>query len=32
MNPIPRKKTRQITLGPVKIGWGAPVVVQSMCN
>ncbi len=31
-NPIPRKKTRQITLGPVKIGWGAPVVVQSMCN
>ncbi|NTW57702.1 MAG: flavodoxin-dependent (E)-4-hydroxy-3-methylbut-2-enyl-diphosphate synthase [Nitrospirae bacterium] len=32
MNPIPRKKTRQITLGPVKIGGGAPVVVQSMCN
>jgi len=32
MNPIPRKKTRQIMLGPVKIGWGAPVVVQSMCN
>jgi (E)-4-hydroxy-3-methylbut-2-enyl-diphosphate synthase len=32
MNPIPRKKTRQISLGPVKIGWGAPVVVQSMCN
>jgi (E)-4-hydroxy-3-methylbut-2-enyl-diphosphate synthase len=32
MNPIPRKKTRLITLGPVKIGWGAPVVVQSMCN
>jgi (E)-4-hydroxy-3-methylbut-2-enyl-diphosphate synthase len=32
MNPIPRKKTRQITLGPAKIGWGAPVVVQSMCN
>src|SRR5512139_3187317 len=32
MNPIPRKKTRTITLGGVKIGWGAPVVVQSMCN
>ena len=32
MNPIPRKKTRTITLGPVKIGWGAPVAVQSMCN
>ncbi len=32
MNPSPRKKTRTITLGPVKIGWGAPVVVQSMCN
>src|SRR5512139_571536 len=32
MNPIPRKKTRTITLGGVKIGWGAPVAVQSMCN
>ncbi len=32
MNPIPRKKTRQITVGGVKIGWGAPVAVQSMCN
>jgi len=32
MNPIPRKKTRQITLGTVKIGWGSPVAVQSMCN
>ncbi len=32
MNPIPRKKTRQISVGPVRIGWGAPVVVQSMCN
>src|SRR5512137_146471 len=32
MNQIPRKKTRTITLGPVKIGWGAPVAVQSMCN
>jgi (E)-4-hydroxy-3-methylbut-2-enyl-diphosphate synthase len=32
MNPIPRKKTRQIALGSVKIGWGAPVVVQSMCT
>ncbi len=29
---IPRKKTKQITLGPLKIGGGAPVVVQSMCN
>jgi len=32
MNPIPRKKTRQISVGSVKIGWGAPVAVQSMCN
>ena len=32
MNPIPRRKTRQISLGSVKIGWGAPVAVQSMCN
>ncbi len=32
MNPIPRKKTRQIAVGSVKIGWGAPVAVQSMCN
>lgn len=29
---ISRKKTKQITLGPLKIGGGAPVVVQSMCN
>jgi (E)-4-hydroxy-3-methylbut-2-enyl-diphosphate synthase len=29
---ISRKKTRQITLGSVKIGGGAPVAVQSMCN
>ncbi|HET6364550.1 MAG TPA: flavodoxin-dependent (E)-4-hydroxy-3-methylbut-2-enyl-diphosphate synthase, partial [Nitrospirota bacterium] len=29
---IPRKKTKQITLGTVKVGGGAPVVVQSMCN
>ncbi|MFA5073110.1 MAG: flavodoxin-dependent (E)-4-hydroxy-3-methylbut-2-enyl-diphosphate synthase [Nitrospirota bacterium] len=27
-----RKKTRQITLGNLKIGGDAPVVVQSMCN
>jgi (E)-4-hydroxy-3-methylbut-2-enyl-diphosphate synthase len=32
MNSIPRRKTRQITLGGLKIGWGSPVVVQSMCN
>jgi (E)-4-hydroxy-3-methylbut-2-enyl-diphosphate synthase len=32
MNPIPRKKTRRVTLGGVTIGWSAPVVVQSMCN
>ena len=32
MNLIPRKKTHPITLGTVKIGWGAPVAVQSMCN
>ncbi len=29
---ISRKKTRQIALGNVKIGGGAPVAVQSMCN
>jgi (E)-4-hydroxy-3-methylbut-2-enyl-diphosphate synthase len=29
---IHRKQTKQITLGPVKIGAGAPVSVQSMCN
>ncbi len=29
---IPRKKTKQITLGTVTIGGGAPVAVQSMCN
>lgn len=32
MNSISRKKTRQIAIGPVKIGGGAPVAVQSMCN
>jgi (E)-4-hydroxy-3-methylbut-2-enyl-diphosphate synthase len=32
MNPIPRRKTRTITVGAAKIGWGAPVAVQSMCN
>jgi len=31
-NSILRKKTKQITLGSVRIGGGAPVVVQSMCN
>ncbi len=29
---ISRKKTRQITLGNLKIGGRAPVAVQSMCN
>jgi (E)-4-hydroxy-3-methylbut-2-enyl-diphosphate synthase len=29
---IPRKNTKQITLGTIKIGGGAPVAVQSMCN
>jgi (E)-4-hydroxy-3-methylbut-2-enyl-diphosphate synthase len=29
---IPRKKTRQITVRTIKIGGGAPVVIQSMCN
>jgi (E)-4-hydroxy-3-methylbut-2-enyl-diphosphate synthase len=29
---ISRKKTRQITLGAIKIGGGALVAVQSMCN
>ena len=31
-NSIIRKKTKQITLGNVTIGGGAPVAVQSMCN
>jgi (E)-4-hydroxy-3-methylbut-2-enyl-diphosphate synthase len=29
---IPRKKTRQIAVGPVKIGGDAPIAVQSMTN
>jgi (E)-4-hydroxy-3-methylbut-2-enyl-diphosphate synthase len=29
---IIRKKTRQITLGSITIGGGAPVAIQSMCN
>ena len=29
---IIRKQTKQITLGNVKIGRGAPIAVQSMCN
>jgi (E)-4-hydroxy-3-methylbut-2-enyl-diphosphate synthase len=29
---VKRKKTKQITLGSVTIGGGAPVAVQSMCN
>ncbi|HXY55052.1 MAG TPA: flavodoxin-dependent (E)-4-hydroxy-3-methylbut-2-enyl-diphosphate synthase [Nitrospirota bacterium] len=29
---IIRKTTRQITIGTVKIGGGAPIVIQSMCN
>ena len=29
---ITRKHTKQITLGTVRIGGGAPVAVQSMCN
>src|SRR5512138_918025 len=32
MNLIPRKKTRPLSVGSVKIGWGNPVAVQSMCN
>ncbi len=32
MISISRKKTRQITLGGIKVGGGAPVAVQSMCN
>ena len=31
-NSVVRKKTRQISLGTIKIGGDAPVVVQSMCN
>jgi (E)-4-hydroxy-3-methylbut-2-enyl-diphosphate synthase len=30
--PFPRRKTRQIELGGVKIGAGAPIVVQSMTD
>jgi len=29
---IPRKRTKQISLGAVRIGGNAPVAVQSMCN
>ena len=29
---LPRKQTRQLTLGSVRIGGGAPIVVQSMAN
>ena len=29
---IRRRQTRQIQVGPVKIGGGAPVSVQSMCS
>ncbi|MBA2848421.1 (E)-4-hydroxy-3-methylbut-2-enyl-diphosphate synthase [Thermosulfuriphilus ammonigenes] len=29
---LSRRQTRQITLGPLKIGGGAPIVVQSMTN
>ncbi len=32
MSWIERKKTRQISIGNVKIGGGAPIVVQSMTN
>ncbi len=32
MNSVPRKKTRQITLGNITVGNSAPVAVQSMCN
>ena len=31
-NTLSRKTTKQITVGTVKIGGGAPVAVQSMCN
>lgn len=30
--PLPRHITRQVTVGNVKVGGGAPVVVQSMTN
>lgn len=29
---FPRKETRQVSLGPVRIGGGAPIAVQSMTN
>jgi (E)-4-hydroxy-3-methylbut-2-enyl-diphosphate synthase len=32
ISTISRKNTRQISLGSLKIGGGAPVPVQSMCN
>ncbi len=32
MNSVRRKQTKQITLGGITIGGGAPVAVQSMCN
>lgn len=29
---LPRSRTRQVTVGKIKLGGGAPVVVQSMCT
>ncbi len=31
-SPLPRRQTRQIHIGPVAVGGGAPVSVQSMTN
>ena len=31
-NPITRRKTRQIMVGNVAVGGGAPISVQSMTN
>jgi (E)-4-hydroxy-3-methylbut-2-enyl-diphosphate synthase len=31
-NPVTRKQTKQISLGPLQIGGNAPIAIQSMCN
>ncbi|MEI6667747.1 MAG: flavodoxin-dependent (E)-4-hydroxy-3-methylbut-2-enyl-diphosphate synthase [Acidobacteriota bacterium] len=32
MSPVERHKTVGVRVGPVRVGGGAPIVVQSMCN
>ncbi|MGI6158187.1 MAG: flavodoxin-dependent (E)-4-hydroxy-3-methylbut-2-enyl-diphosphate synthase, partial [Saccharofermentanales bacterium] len=32
MSDVTRRMTRQVLVGPVRVGGGAPVSVQSMCS